>query len=604
MHRGFRTLDTEYRVFSKLLDTMGIAFCVFDADDRTVSWNQSFLRYFPEHDGAMYVGEHYGDNLRRFYMGRLGADKREHLERYVTEGVMRARTQARPYVFEHMNRWFRVSSMPEPGGGRIRIWHKLSDAEARQSIEESPEPAPENLPLLPWSDAMTMLQNLGEGATLFDAERRIVGANDRFLETYRIGSAASVLGRTLWEVVDALWQASGNPSERALYDDDLDLARNIGMDHTGDAIELVLPGERWTRVNLNRTSSGQTYALHWDVSAGKKHELELRLAERRARESEAQLRSLAAELSIESARARENEQRTRDVFIRSGMPTLLAAPDGSLIDANDALCELLNHSRAALLRLRMADIIERQAAEAVLDNLLAPRVAPQAGSHLYDVEAPFYRSDGSAGVSQFFFAAVFDADGTCHHIVGHMLDVTQRKSDERARELVVTALRREASRDELTGLINRRQLEIEIQALVRQPGGHGLLFIDLDGFKLVNDRAGHAYGDVVLRQVAGLLRRTVRGSDTVGRLGGDEFVVLLHDCDPDRVAAVADNLVRVLGRSEFGVAERLYRVGASVGVRIFGAVVETMEDVLRDADAACYRAKNNGRNRVELHSAS
>lgn len=601
MHRGFRSVDTEFRLFSNLLDTMGIAFCVFDADDRTVLWNQSFLRYFPEHDGAMFVGEHYGENLRRFYLGRLGPDESLNLERYVTEGVIRARTQTRPYVFEHRHRWFRVSSLPEPSGGRVRIWNKLSAAEAQLSIGESPERAPENLPLLPWSDVMTLLQNLGEGATLLDEQSRIVGANDRFLETYGIGSEASVTGRTLWEVVDALWQASGNPSERALYDDDLDLARHIGIDYTGDAIELALPGDRWTRVNLNRTASGQTYALHWDVSVGKQHELELRLTERRARESEAQLRSLAAELRIESARARENEQRTRDVFTRSGMPTLLAAPDGRLIDANDALCELLNHGRDALLCLRLTDIIDRQAALVVLDQLLAPRPPPKAGSHLYDVEAPFYRKDGSAGICQFFCAAVFDGDGTCHHIVGHLLDVTQRKSDEQARELVVTALRREASRDELTGLINRRQLEIEMQALVRVPGEHGLLFIDLDGFKLVNDRAGHAYGDVVLRQVAGLLRRTVRGSDTVGRLGGDEFVVLLRDCDPDRVAAVAGNLVRVLGRSEFGLAERLYRVGASVGVRTFGGCLETMDDILKDADAACYRAKHKGRNRVELH---
>ena len=238
----------------------------------------------------------------------------------------------------------------------------------------------------------------------------------------------------------------------------------------------------------------------------------------------------------------------------------------------------------------------------MLQNLLGADDRPAPGSsRLFDLETAFYRKDGSAGACQFFCAAVFDADGACHHLVGHLLDITRRKSEDQAREQMVNALRREASQDELTGLVNRRQLETELQGLVREPGRHGLLFIDLDGFKLVNDRAGHAYGDVVPRQVASLLRRTVRATDTVGRMGGDEFVVLLRDCDTERVMSAAGNLVRVLGRSEFGVAERLYRIGASVGVRLFGSRSETMEEILRDADAACYCAKRNGRNRVEMH---
>jgi len=605
---AFLIVDTEYRLTAKLLDTMGMAFCVFDADDRTVLWNQSFLRYFPEHEGHVHVGEHYGENLRRFYRSRLDAADLGHIERYVNDGVNRARMQTQPYVFQHLHRWFRVSSLPEPGGGRVRVWLKLSLAEARQLQEAQPDQPPENLHRLPWRDARTLLQNFGEGATLHDAEQRIVGANDEFLQTYGMGSEASVLGRTLWEVVDALWHDAGDAVQRGLHADDLELARHHGSGFSSTAIELALPGQRWVRVNLNRTVSGQVYALHWDISAGKQQELETRLAERRARESESQLRRVAAELRIESARARQNEQRTRDVFTRSGMPTLLAAPDGRLIDVNDALCDLLNQRREDLLQLGLGEIVDRRAAHEVLHDLpvtpgASGRIdqAAVSTSRLFDLETAFYRRDGSAGACQFFCAAVFDTDGTCHHVVGHLLDITRRKSEDQAREQMVVALRREASQDELTGLINRRKLETELQELVRGPGRHGLMFIDLDGFKLVNDRAGHAYGDVVLRQVASLLRRTVRASDTVGRLGGDEFVVLLRDCDADHVAAVAGNLVRVLGRSEFGVAERLYRIGASVGVRLFGSRYETMEDILRDADAACYRAKRNGRNRVETH---
>ena len=571
---GHQTVDTEYRLTAKLLDSMDMAFCVFDAEDRTVLWNRSFLRYFPEHEGHVFVGEPYSENLRRFYRGRLPAHQLPDIERYVADGVMRNRMQTRPYVFQHRERWFRAASLPEPGGGRVRVWLHLSVADA-QLLQDLP---PEMLHLQPSTDTTTLLRSLGEGATVLDEQQRIVAANRQFLATYRIASATEVLGRTPWEVASLLWDRAGDPAQRELYAQELDTAQRLG--ERGGVVEFPLPGGRWTRMTLNNTASGQTYALHWDISDSKRHESETRLAERRARES---------------------EQRTRDVFTQSGMPTLLAASDGRLIDGNDALCELLGCQRETIAGMALCDAIDAEVAEALLADLQAPP-GRQPPSRVFDHETTFRRQDGSSGTCQFFCAAVFDPAGACHHIVGHMLDITQRKSEERAREEMVDTLKREASEDELTGLINRRQTEAELQRLLHEPGTHGLLFIDLDGFKLVNDRAGHAYGDVVLRQVASLLRRTVRGSDAVGRLGGDEFVVLLRDCNPDRVAAVATSLVRALGRTEFGVGSALYRIGASIGVRYFGERPETLEAVLQDADAACYRAKRNGRNRVEFHA--
>ncbi|MES2185998.1 MAG: diguanylate cyclase [Pseudomonadota bacterium] len=589
-------MDMEYRLTAKLLDTMGIALCVFDADDCTVLWNQSFLRYFPEHEGHVYPGEHYGDNLRRFYRGRLPPEQLGNVERYVADGILRNRTQTRPYVFQHQGRWFRASSVPEPGGGRVRIWLQLSGAEARQYDDPAPDSFGPDTP----SDPGSLLQNLGEGATLLDAQQRIVAANDHFLQIYGVATEESVRGRTLSEVVGAVWDAADRPAERALYAQDLDAALLDGACFAGAPVDLPLPDQRWSRITINRTAQGQTYAIHWDVSAAKRHELELRTAEHRAREGEQQLRSLAAELRIESARAKQSEQRMRTVFTRSGIPTLVASPSGDLTDVNDALCELLDYQEADLLRLNIADVLEGQAATQF--GAFA-RAEPGAPTRFFDIEAVFYRKDGLAGTCQFFCASVQDEGGAVHHVVGNLLDITQRKSEEHARELMVRALRQEARQDELTGLVNRRYLESKLEELAGDAGCHGLLFVDLDGFKMVNDRSGHASGDEVLRQVAGLLRKTVRTSDIVGRLGGDEFVVLLRDCGIGQATAVARKLVAALGRREFSIAEHRYRVGASIGIRMFGTEPENIEAIMKDADAACYRAKRLGRNRVELHAA-
>ncbi len=168
--------------------------------------------------------------------------------------------------------------------------------------------------------------------------------------------------------------------------------------------------------------------------------------------------------------------------------------------------------------------------------------------------------------------------------------------------MLTDQLRDETHHDALTGLHNRRALQAQLRDLAARAGMHGLLFIDLDGFKSVNDVAGHGAGDEVLRQVAGLLRGSVRAGDTVVRLGGDEFVVMLGHCDAAQAHAVGTKVVQAMAAQEFHAQGREFRIGASVGVRIFSST-ESMETLLRDADAACYAAKRNGRSRVEVHPA-
>jgi len=186
---------------------------------------------------------------------------------------------------------------------------------------------------------------------------------------------------------------------------------------------------------------------------------------------------------------------------------------------------------------------------------------------------------------------VRDADGQPRKLVGTVQDVTDRKELE-------ALLAHRAFHDPLTDLPNRdlfsRRLE---QALARSEGGRpslAVLFLDLDGFKLVNDTLGHQAGDQLLVAAAGRLRACLGPSDTVARFGGDEFAVLLHEATRHSAAFVAECLVAAL-RPPFPLAGREACISASIGVATVGPCLGSADDLLRAADIALYRAKAAGR---------
>jgi diguanylate cyclase (GGDEF)-like protein len=167
-----------------------------------------------------------------------------------------------------------------------------------------------------------------------------------------------------------------------------------------------------------------------------------------------------------------------------------------------------------------------------------------------------------------------------------------------------------ASHDPLTDLPNRRSLEASLDRLVvtsRERRMHGaVVVIDLDGFKYVNDSRGHALGDVLLVQVAQLLRRTLRPRDVLGRLGGDEFAVLLADTDAEEAELVVQRLLDALRTGVLLVdGGRAVRTTASMGLAVFGPDSRLSgEQLLVDADVAMYDAKEAGRDRLALSSGS
>ena len=161
-----------------------------------------------------------------------------------------------------------------------------------------------------------------------------------------------------------------------------------------------------------------------------------------------------------------------------------------------------------------------------------------------------------------------------------------------------------ASHDALTGLNNRTTFEDELEeaCLEIQIAGsqHSVCFIDLDRFKTVNDRAGHAAGDALLREVATLIRAGVRSADTCARLGGDEFGLILKDCNAEQAKGIGNTLIGAIRDIGFKWEDETFDIGACVGVAEIREG-DTPAEVLRQADVACYAAKSAGRNRTHAY---
>lgn len=189
---------------------------------------------------------------------------------------------------------------------------------------------------------------------------------------------------------------------------------------------------------------------------------------------------------------------------------------------------------------------------------------------------------------------------TSGDVIGAVLvfqDVTKARSLQQA-------LEHSASHDGLTGLPNRTAFERNLRAAreaTAKKREHVLCFIDLDRFKIVNDDAGHAAGDALLRDVANLLRRACRADDAAARLGGDEFGLLLHDCSIADGEKLAQRFLKTLADLRFTWNDRTYQIGASIGLTLIATDAPQTDELMSQADIACYTAKFAGRNQIAVY---
>jgi diguanylate cyclase (GGDEF)-like protein/PAS domain S-box-containing protein len=287
------------------------------------------------------------------------------------------------------------------------------------------------------------------------------------------------------------------------------------------------------------------------------------------------------------------------VLITDARPTHEGGP--RIVYVNDAFVRVTGYPRAKVIGRSPRFLQGKNTQPAELQLILQALDTCQA----VRVELLYYTDAGIEFWVDVDIVPVINAAGLCINFISIQRDITEKK---KAQALVEQL----AHHDALTNLANRRlltdRLKQTLAACARQPVFCGLLVIDLDNFKSLNDTFGHAQGDALLVEVACRLKACVRDVDTVARLGGDEFVVLIQSLgsDPAEAASNAETVARkILHRlgQNFTFEDASYHLTASLGIVLFNSAKSAMDELLKQSDLAMYQAKAAGRNTFRFFDA-
>ncbi len=294
------------------------------------------------------------------------------------------------------------------------------------------------------------------------------------------------------------------------------------------------------------------------------------------------------------ARRRATESLWRVAFEHSPLGGALVEPDGLIRQANDALARLIGLPSDVLARRRLADFLhpgDGLSAEPLHADLLA---GTREG---YRIERGFCTEDGRELRVLLHVGGIRHEDGRLHTLVVQLDDVTERTKAERR-------LARQATHDWLTDLPNRASVEEALSASLAQGRPAGVLYCDVDRFKVVNDSLGHDAGDELLLVVARRLSATIPEEWLLGRVGGDEFVVVAPGVsDPVQLDRIAAELLDAV-RRPIDLRGHRHTVEMSIGAAVSAPWHRHADEVLREADQAMNRAKRQGPGRVEAYDAT
>jgi diguanylate cyclase (GGDEF)-like protein/PAS domain S-box-containing protein len=293
-----------------------------------------------------------------------------------------------------------------------------------------------------------------------------------------------------------------------------------------------------------------------------------------------------------------SEARFRATFNQAAIGIVQTTLDGRFLAVNQRMCEMLGYTAEEMLAMNRIDIShpdERASSAERRAQLLAGNSLPAA------VEKRYLCKDGSLIWVAVSAALVRDANGAPEYFVNMVECITERKQ-------LQENLERLARHDNLTQLPNRglfyNRLQHALEQARRRDWVTGVMFIDLDRFKTINDTLGHGVGDELLQQVAERLKKCVRAEDTVGRLGGDEFAVILSELAEEQSAGiVAQKILDALGRP-FQLERHEVFITTSIGITTCASGEADADTMISNADAAMYDAKNLGRNNYQFYAAT
>lgn len=302
-------------------------------------------------------------------------------------------------------------------------------------------------------------------------------------------------------------------------------------------------------------------------------------------------RDISQTKALEAA-LREQEEFFRSAFENAPIGVAIIAVDGTTLRANSAMAAMVGRPVSVLTHRPFGDLLhpdDRGEWEQAIADLRRD------ANSLVSVELRSLHQEGKVVWVRIQASSVRDDQGSVRYLVAQVQDVTEQRRFEAQLQYL-------ASHDSLTGLPNRRHFQEELERRLsessHQSGRGAVLFIDLDGFKYVNDSLGHHTGDQLLTKVAAVLSHELRESHLVARLGGDEFAVLLCGADLQVAQAAADRLMAALRKGPVSVDGQNVIVTASIGIALYPEHGTTGPELVARADLAMYQAKESGRDGV------
>jgi len=426
---------------------------------------------------------------------------------------------------------------------------------------------------------LILLRDISQEKNLEEALAAVKEEKEAILETLREGVVILDLGlRVEWAntVMEAL---TGRPRPQLVG---LPLDSLLAPERRGRVQEAVFrclaEGEETTRIDV-------------DLEAGDGERIPVEMALRLLRHGQRPVALVASFVDLRERKEREERIREQQEFLEVVLNSLtdgvyLVDDQRRIVWANEAMERLTGYSRQELVGRPISSLVSPEH-DALAQEMRRRKLRGEARVTRYEVE--FITKDGRRLPVEIHSALLCGREGA-GVAVAIARDISERR-------LMQERLAYMADHDPLTGLFNRRrfleELERELDRLARYGGQAAFLWLDLDGFKEVNDRFGHAVGDQVLQEVARVLQESVRRSDVVGRLGGDEFGVLLLHAEEEEAREVAHRIRSSLAKITVPGGAPI-RVSASVGIAMLGGEGLAVQELLVRADRAMYHAKRRG----------
>ncbi len=319
-----------------------------------------------------------------------------------------------------------------------------------------------------------------------------------------------------------------------------------------------------------------------------------------------QLKERLEELTRAMEEVHNSERFLRTIFESIRDPFCIIDRDFRIVRANDAYLRVKGKSIDDLLGGKCYETLYGR--DSVCDACVIDKTFKSGEPCLKEKFVP--RPEGYGEWVEIYTYPILMEGQEVSHVIQYMRSITDRKRSEEEKRMLIERLERLSRTDGLTGMLNKRglmeRLQTEFERVKRYGGSISLLICDIDDFKYVNDLYGHSAGDNYLKLIAQAMYNSIRSADIIGRFGGDEFMVILQGVEREEALKLAERIRSIVENTILKAdIMRSVKSTVSIGVATFDSTgsysVTTPEELIKAADEALYKAKNRGKNRVELY---